>query len=98
PPPAGLATLAILKRPGIYEGLFRTGRRLMAGLQHLLRDAGLPGQVVGEGALFDIVYSDQPITNYWSVFNGDRPTLLRFNALLLEHGVFKAETKFYVST
>lgn len=94
---AGLATLAILKRPGSYEGLFSTGRRLMAGLQNLLRDTGLPAQVVGEGALFDIVFTDQPITNYWSVFNGDRATLLRFNAILLEHGVFKAESKYYVS-
>ena len=45
---AGLATLAILRRPGAYERLFATGRELMATLDDLLRRAGIAAQVTGE--------------------------------------------------
>ena len=41
---AGLATLAMLKRPGSYEKAFATGRTLMQGLAQAVRDAGLPGR------------------------------------------------------
>ena len=54
---AGLATLEILKRPGTYEKVFATGRTLMEGLAKAVRDAGLPGQVIGEPPLFDVVFA-----------------------------------------
>src|SRR5205085_4674785 len=38
---AGLATLAILKRPGAYERLFATGRELMGALSELLKRKGV---------------------------------------------------------
>src|SRR3954469_21962249 len=45
---AGLATLAVLRRPGAYEQVFASGRRLMAGIEAMLKKAGLPAQIVGE--------------------------------------------------
>jgi glutamate-1-semialdehyde 2,1-aminomutase len=42
---AGLATLAELRKPGAYERLFATGRRLKQGLETAARRAGLPAQV-----------------------------------------------------
>jgi len=39
---AGLATMAILKRPGAYERIHGTGRELMGALGGLLREAGIP--------------------------------------------------------
>src|SRR5438093_2203918 len=46
--PAGLATLAILKRPGAYERIHASGRELMAALDDLLRKAGIAAQISGE--------------------------------------------------
>ena len=94
---AGLATLAILKRPGAYERIFSTGRRLMEGLRKALRDAGAVAQVTGEGALFDIVFTDKPIVDYWSVAGGDKARLARFDAVLRRMGILKGGTKYYVS-
>jgi glutamate-1-semialdehyde 2,1-aminomutase len=94
---AGLATLRILKRDGAYETIFSTGRRLMEGLRRRLERAGIAAQVVGEGCLFDVVFTDQPIVDYWSTVAGDKAKLQRFNRLLLEHGVLRGDTKFYVS-
>lgn len=94
---AGLATLKILQRPGAYEKIRATGEKLMAGFRDLFRSAGIPAQITGVGSLFDIVFTDKPIVDYWSTAEADNAMLGRFNQLLLENGVLKGNTKFYVS-
>ena len=59
---AGLATLAVLRRPGAYEQVFASGRTLMEGIGAMLKKAGLPAQVVGEPPLFDVVFSAEGST------------------------------------
>lgn len=95
---AGLATLAILRRPGTYAALFDKGRRLMASLADQLQRAGIAAQVVGEPPLFDVVFSDAPVTDYRSTQRGDAAVLRQFNALLRQRGIMKGESKYYVST
>ena len=94
---AGLATLQILRRPGIYEQLFATGRRLMDALERLLKDGGIRAQVVGEPPMFDLFFTDTPITDYRSTLTSDKQMLRRFNQLLLERGILKGDSKFYIS-
>lgn len=95
---AGLATLNVLKRPGTYDRIFATGRQLMAELSEQIKRSGLPAQVVGEPALFDIVFADGDIHNYRDVQRADMTLAKRFNVLLRHRGVFKGETKYYVSS
>ena len=94
---AGLATLAILQRPGAYEGLFATGRELMETLAELLKRNGIAAQVTGEPPLFDVVFSPEPVRDYRGTLRGDADTLRRFNALLRDRGILKGEQKYYVS-
>src|SRR5437868_2430379 len=94
---AGLATMAILKRPGAYERIHATGKELMAALGRLLREAGIPAQITGEPPLFDVVFTDQPIRDYRSTLTGDPELMRRFNALLRERGILKGESKYYIS-
>jgi len=94
---AGLATLEILKRPGTYERLFATGLTLKDELQRLMDEAEIPAKVVGESPLFDVFFTDEEITDYRSTLRTNKDMLTQFNALLLEEGVLKGDTKFYVS-
>jgi glutamate-1-semialdehyde 2,1-aminomutase len=94
---AGLATLAVLKRPGAYAHLFATGRELMGTLGELLKRHTIAAQVTGEPPLFDVVFSPEPVRNYRSTLRGDAEMLRRFNALLRERGILKGEQKYYVS-
>jgi glutamate-1-semialdehyde 2,1-aminomutase len=94
---AGLATLEILKRPGAYEQVFKTGRALMKSLDELLKKASLKATVIGEPPLFDVVFTDQPIKDYRDTLKGDKATATRFNQLLRERGLMKGESKYYVS-
>ena len=94
---AGLKTLEILKRPGMYERAFATGRALWQGLQDRIARAGLPAQVIGEPPLFDVVFTDQPIRDYRDTLKGDKAMLTRFNQALRARGIMKGESKYYVS-
>jgi glutamate-1-semialdehyde 2,1-aminomutase len=94
---AGLATLAILKRPGAYERIHATGRELMAALGRLLKEAGIAAQVTGEPPLFDVVFTSEPVRDYRGTLRGDADLMRRFNALLRERGILKGESKYYIS-
>src|SRR5437870_12814353 len=94
---AGLATMAILRRPGAYERIHATGRELMGALGDLLKRAGIAAQVTGEPPLFDVVFTDETIRDYRSTLSGDTELMRRFNALLRERGILKGESKYYIS-
>lgn len=94
---AGLATLEVLRRPGAYERAFANGRELTGRLAELLKRAGLPAQVIGEPVLFDVLFTDEPVRDYRSSLRADAALGRQFNRLLRERGIFKGETKYYVS-
>ncbi|MGH7049748.1 MAG: aspartate aminotransferase family protein [Acetobacteraceae bacterium] len=94
---AGLASLEILKRPGTYERVFATGRQLMEGLSRSVRDAGLDAQVVGVPPLFDLAFRLGEVADYRGWLAQNAVAQKRFNRHLLEAGILKGESKFYVS-
>jgi glutamate-1-semialdehyde 2,1-aminomutase len=94
---AGLATMAILKRPGAYDRIHSTGRELMGALDGLLREAGIAARISGEPPLFDVVFADRAVRDYRDTLSGDAELMRRFNALLRERGILKGESKYYVS-
>lgn len=94
---AGLATLGVLKRPGAYEAVFASGRTLMQGLAEMLRQAGLPAQIVGEPPLFDVVFTAEPVRNYRDVLRADPMLQGHVNAHLRASGILKGDSKYYMS-
>jgi len=94
---AGLATLEILRRPGTYERVFETGRQLMTGLQKTMNDAGIAARVIGEPPMFEVFFTRDEITNYRDILRADEKRLARFNTLVVERGLLKGATKYYVS-
>ena len=95
---AGLATLDILKQDGVYENMFNTGQKIMDGLQGILDNAEIPAKVVGEPVLFDAFFTTQEVFDYRSTLSADSQKLARFNQLILDRGILKGTTKFYIST
>ena len=95
---AGLATLEILRREGTYDRLFATGQQIRTALQRVMAEAEIPAQVVGEPPLFDVFFTEVDVTDHQSAINSDTGTQRRFNELLLEKGVLKGASKYYLST
>ena len=94
---AGLATLEVLREPGTYERLHATGRRLMEGLQERLGEHGFEAEVIGVPSCFEAVFARGPITDYRGTLRGDAKLGKRLNALLLERGILKGDSKYYLS-
>lgn len=94
---AGLATLAILKRPGAYQQVFATGQALMDGFAHVLQETGLPGQVIGAPPMFDVLFTPGSVYDYRGTLRGDAEMAKRMTRGLRERGVLKSENKCYVS-
>ena len=94
---AGLKTLEILKRPGAYEKVFETGRRLMAGLEAAMRDNGHAAKVIGEPPLFDVFFTEGPVENYRGMAEADAAKGRAFTSLLRDRGIFKGDSKYYIS-
>ncbi|MBB3899709.1 aspartate aminotransferase family protein [Roseococcus suduntuyensis] len=95
---AGLATLAVLRRPGAYDDVFARGRRMMAGLTEALRRHGVTGQVVGEPVLFDVVYAAGEIRNHRDTLRADGAVQAAVNRHLRAGGIMKGDSKYYLST
>ena len=94
---AGLATLSILRRPGSYERLLEVGQRLRDQLQATLREHDVPGQVLGEGPVFHLVFTDQPVRTYRDTLTGDVNKNRIFHDALMANGVLKPAAKGYAS-
>jgi len=94
---AGLATLAELRKPGMYQRLFKTGTRLRDGLAAAARKHGVPAQVSGEPPVFDIFFTDREVVDYRATLTADRDRIKRFNQELVRRKVVKAVNKIYVS-
>jgi glutamate-1-semialdehyde 2,1-aminomutase len=96
---AGLATLAVLQKPGVYERLHILGERLAQGLKRAGMDAGVPLQVLGDGPVLQVVFTDrQPLRNHRDLLWADKKKAVQFGQALIRHGVYCTPGgKLYVS-
>ncbi len=94
---AGLKTLEILRRPGQYEKLDKTGEAIMQMYRDSLSKQNIAHQVIGLPSVMDVVFTESEIANYREFMTGDAHAAAKFNRTLLESGVFKAPNKLYVS-
>ena len=94
---AGLKTLEILQRPGSYEHIFKVGKILIDSLKQLFEKSDIPAQIVGEPPVFDIFFTPNEVKDYRSSQDANKDLLMRFNKLLLQKNIFRADTKFYTS-
>lgn len=96
---AGLATLAELRRPGVYQRLHAVGNRLRNGLVEVGRRVGLPLQAPGEGPVFQPLISEHPVTDARGLARADAQATFRFGVELVRAGVLLTPgSKMYLST
>ncbi|MBX2882503.1 MAG: aminotransferase class III-fold pyridoxal phosphate-dependent enzyme [Granulosicoccus sp.] len=94
---AGLKTLEIMRRPGMYDQLMETGNRLMQAFSDGLNKYHHAHQIVGHPALFDVAFIDQKVRDYRDVITADAEKNIQFNHSLRKSGIFKSLGKVYPS-
>ena len=94
---AGLATLAVMRESETYPKMHGAGAAIRTALIDICNETGVPVQSCGEDAIFDVYFSDKPISNYRDTLSADGAMMTRFNTGLLERGVLKGAQKYYPS-
>ncbi len=97
---ASLATLRELRKPGAYERLHALGRNLRDGLRTLLQELEISGQVLGDGPLCQVLFTEKPVVDYRTAFGADREKARKFVLGLFKNGIFlnPMGTKLYLSS
>ena len=91
---AGMKTLEILRRPGIYEQLEKISAALAAGLKEQSARAGVPLTVNRAGSMLTAFFTEGPVTDYASAKKSDTGVFGRFFASLLDQGVYFPPSQF----
>ncbi len=86
----GLATLKEVSKPGFFEGLSARTRSLVAGLEGVARQAGVPLVGDSEGGMFGFFFAHELPQNYGVMMTTDKERFNRFFHSLLKRGVYLA--------
>ena len=91
---AGIKTLELLQRPGVYDDLERITNRLITGLLEAAHDAG--HEVCGGNisAMFGMFFQSGPVNRYEDAKQSDLEKFSRFHRAMLERGVYLAPSQF----
>lgn len=91
---AGRATLDLLMRPGVFDGIVRQTDRLIAGIATAAGSAGVPVQTTSVGAMGGVFMNADPVRNYDDARRSDTAAYARLFHALLDRGVYIAPSQF----
>jgi glutamate-1-semialdehyde 2,1-aminomutase len=96
---AGLTSLEVLSRPGMYEHLHELGGRLRHGIKELGAQHGFTVQALGEDSVFGVRFLDNETPRNWAdLLASDKALGLRWSIELVKRGVLvNPNEKFYIS-
>ena len=96
---AARAALAVFAEPGTYDRLHRLGAYLRDGMRRVLAERGREAQVIGDGPLAQVVFTDRPVRDYRASRAGDAGAGRAVMLGLFRRGVFlnPMGTKLYLS-
>jgi glutamate-1-semialdehyde 2,1-aminomutase len=96
---ASLATLHELRQSGTYEKLDALGAKFRDGLADVFARHGIVAQVIGLGSLFQIFFTNDPVTDYRGQTRADRKVFETFVLKMFSKGIFMSRrAKNYIST
>ena len=98
---AGIATLRVLARPGVYDSLESASSRLADGIAAAAAGASVPMVVNRVGSLLTAFFTSGPVVDSESALASDRERYAAFFRRMLESGVYLAPSAFeaaFVST
>ncbi|HNR31934.1 MAG TPA: glutamate-1-semialdehyde 2,1-aminomutase [Candidatus Hydrogenedentes bacterium] len=91
---AGLATLSVLERPGVFDSIERRLAMLCEGLREIAEEAGVPVYQTRVGSMACMFFHDGPVRNYAEATASDTARYAKFFWGMLERGVYFAPSQF----
>jgi glutamate-1-semialdehyde 2,1-aminomutase len=89
----------VLSGEGVYERLHALGEYLRNGMRGVLAQHNIDSQVIGDGPLAQVVFSNTPVHDYRSTQSGDKARGRSVMLDLFRRGIFlnPMGTKLYLS-
>lgn len=84
----GFTTIQILEKENTYQKLEENTAKLRQGIEQLCTQYGLPGQTVGVGSIFNLVFTEQPVKQVQDVINSDLVLREKLDGHLINRGIF----------
>jgi len=94
---AANATLEILKQPGTFAQLGATGDAARRTLARCFTDAGVAFQILGDGPIFGVAFSEGPIKDFRDTLHEDKAASRLFFSRMVANGMLFSPRKGYVS-
>jgi glutamate-1-semialdehyde 2,1-aminomutase len=91
---AGIETLKLLKKPGVYRQLEERGRLLSEGLLEAARELGVGVTLNRVGSMMTLFFTPGPVTDYASAKKSDTHAFARFFRAMLEEGIYLPPSQF----
>ena len=91
---AGLATLALLREPGVYETLENASASLELAFREAAQASGAALVVQRVGSMLTPFFTDRPVRAWSDAARCDRAKFGRFHRALLERGVYWPPSQF----
>jgi len=91
---AGIVTLKVLQREGVWERLEALTERLTAGIGAAAREVGVPIQQTRVGTMFATFFTETPVRDWDTVKTSDTDRFARFFRAMLERGVYLAPSQY----
>ena len=93
---AGIATLKQLQKPGVYEALNERSKRLITGLGHAAKKAGIAARVGHVGSMMGMFFTDRNVANFDDAKTCDLELFSNFYQGMRQHGIYIAPSQFEV--
>ncbi|WP_066635949.1 glutamate-1-semialdehyde 2,1-aminomutase [Desulfolucanica intricata] len=91
---AGLATLKVLSRPGVYEELEQKSAALAAGLAEAAKDSGAKVTFNRVGSMLCTFFTDTKVINFNTASTSDTKMFARYFKAMLKEGIYLAPSQF----
>ncbi len=91
---AGIETLKLLAKPGVYKALEKTSAGLEQGLRSAAAEAGVPVTLNRVGSMFTGFFTDQKVKDFASAKTSDTARFGKFFLSMLKNGVNLAPSQF----
>jgi len=98
---AGISTLKLLKKPGVYQELERKAKLLAEGMNRNAKEFDIPHHLNQVGTMFGIFFTDEEVVNYESAKTSNLDYFKEYHGYLLDHGIHVAPSQFeglFIST
>ena len=91
---AGLKTLELLERPGVFEQMRRQMAVLCSGLGEIASEAGIPVYQTLAGTMACLFFTDSPVFSYADAKKADTARYAKWFRGMLDRGVYFAPSQF----